>query len=137
MIAVDAVDETPKGPAPTSLPARLSLQLGESLWVKRGDQRDVIGTLREVQADALVLENEIGETVKVARLTVTRKHRKGKNASISSRSQFPVETGFGQAVHKMQGKYLRRYVVGYDGFFESGQPQWPMWRCRGARIRAR
>ena len=116
VIEVDAIDDAPN--APTSLPARLSLQLGESLRVNRGDQRDVIGTLREVQTSALVLENELGETVRVERITVEKKH-KGK--TVSSRSQFPVEVGWAHTVHKMQGKTLRRFVVGCDGFFESGQ----------------
>jgi hypothetical protein len=116
------------------------VQLGQSLRVTQGGMKGTIGTLRDVRCDdrddrddrdCLVLETETGALVTIQRVEATQiitERRKDENGRMvvvtkgkATRWQFAVRTGFGQTVHGVQGRSLRRFVVGCDGYWEHGQ----------------
>jgi hypothetical protein len=122
VITIDAIDEkTTWGAMCTSLPAKITVQIGESLRVTRGDDRGVIGTLHQVLPDCLVLETETGDMVEIHRIAATRTITQRGCKEVATRCQFMVRTSFGLTVHGVQGKSMRHFVVGCDGFWEHGQ----------------
>jgi hypothetical protein len=122
VITIDAIDkETKWGEVCTSIPPKIAVQIGESLCVTRGDDRGVIGTLRQVLPHSLVLETETGDMVTIHRFAATRPSARGTCTEVATRRQFMVRTSFGLTVHGVQGKSMRHFVVGCDGFWEHGQ----------------
>jgi len=112
---------TSRGAVCTSLPAEIEVKMGESLCVTRGPQRGKIGTLREVCPDHLILETETGDRVRIGRFEAMQLKTDRRRNEVAWRSQYMVRLSFGLTVHGVQGKSLRRFLVGCAGFWEHGQ----------------
>jgi hypothetical protein len=122
LITLYAADKpTSWGAICTSLPAEIRVKMGESLCVTHGPQRGTIGTLRQVCQDHLILETETGGMVQIERFGATQSKKQGKRQEAATRLQLMVKPCFGLTVHGVQGKSLRRFMVGCGGYWEHGQ----------------